>query len=93
MSKAVYASATSGAGYDHRPPKEGDEIAIGEAAVRIVEAPGHTPEGLRGYVFNRQEMDQPVAVFTGDTLFVGSSGRPGLLEGKMTAASLASMAY
>jgi len=30
---------------------------------------------------------------SGDTLFVGSIGRPDLLEGKMTAATLASMSY
>jgi len=89
----IFASATSGAGYDHKPLKEGDEIAVGEAVVRVVETPGHTPDGLCGYVSNRQKMDLPVAVFTGDTLFVGSIGRPDLLEGTMTAASLASMAY
>jgi glyoxylase-like metal-dependent hydrolase (beta-lactamase superfamily II) len=41
-------------------------------------------------VFAEGEM-QPRAVFTGDTLFVGSIGRPDLLEGAMTAATLASM--
>lgn len=89
----IYASATSGAKYQHKPVKEGDEIAVGEAVVRIVETPGHTPDGLCGYVFGKRSADRPTAVFTGDTLFVGSIGRPDLLPEKMTAASLASMAF
>ncbi len=89
----IYASAASGAEYDHQPVKEGDEIACGKAVVRVFETPGHTPDGLCGYVFSEQKPDQPVAIFTGDTLFVGSIGRPDLLPKKMTAASLASMAY
>ncbi|MBU0617163.1 MAG: MBL fold metallo-hydrolase, partial [Planctomycetes bacterium] len=97
MAKAVgcpiYASATSGAQYEHQPVKEGNEIAVGKAVIRFVETPGHTPDGLCGGVFDGQKMDQPVTIFTGDTLFVGSVGRPDLLEGTMTPASLASMAY
>jgi hydroxyacylglutathione hydrolase len=93
VSCPIYTSATSGAHYEHKAMKEGDEIAVGEALVRIVETPGHTPDGLCGYVSSKQKPDQPAAIFTGDTLFVGSIGRPDLLEGKMTAASLASMAY
>jgi len=89
----VYASAASAAQYEHEPVKEGDEIAIGQVVIRVVETPGHTPDGLCGYVFSGQKPDRPVAVFTGDTLFVGSVGRPDLLPKKMTAASLASMAY
>ena len=41
----------------------------------------------------REGETQPRAVFTGDTLFVGSIGRPDLLEGTMTAATLASMSF
>jgi hydroxyacylglutathione hydrolase len=93
VSCPIYTSATSGAHYEHKAMKEGDEIAVGEALVRIVETPGHTPDGLCGYVSSKQKPDRPAAIFTGDTLFVGSIGRPDLLEGKMTAAALASMAY
>ncbi|MGB2984308.1 MAG: rhodanese-like domain-containing protein [Phycisphaerae bacterium] len=89
----IYASANSGAKYKHESVKEGDEIACGKAVIRVFETPGHTPDGLCGYVFSGQRQDQPVAIFTGDTLFVGSIGRPDLLPKKMTAASLASMAY
>ncbi|HUU97440.1 MAG TPA: rhodanese-like domain-containing protein [Phycisphaerae bacterium] len=89
----ICVSATSGAEYEHQAVKEGDQIVVGEAVIRIVETPGHTPDGLCGYVFSKQKSDQPVAIFTGDTLFVGSIGRPDLLPKTMTAASLASMAY
>jgi glyoxylase-like metal-dependent hydrolase (beta-lactamase superfamily II)/rhodanese-related sulfurtransferase len=90
---SIYTNATSGAEYEHESVREGDEIACGEAVIRVFETPGHTPDGLCGYVFSGQKPDQPVAIFTGDTLFVGSIGRPDLLPEKMAAASLASMAY
>ena len=63
----VYASAASGAQYEHEPVKEGDEIACGKAVIRVVETPGHTPDGLCGYVFSGQRPDQPVVIVTGDT--------------------------
>ena len=89
----IYASATSGAEYEHIAVREGDEIAVGEALIRVIETPGHTPDGLCGCVFSRTKPDQPTAVFTGDTLFVGSVGRPDLVPKTMTAAALGSMAY
>ena len=89
----IYVSATSGVQYEHVAVKEGDEIAVGEAVIRVIETPGHTPDGLCGFVFSKPKSDQPAAIFTGDTLFVGSIGRPDLLPKTMTAASLASMAY
>ena len=89
----IYAGAAGGAEYDHVAVKEGDEIAVGEALIRVIETPGHTPDGLCGLVFGSNRPDQPIVIFTGDTLFVGSIGRPDLLPKTMTAASLASAAY
>lgn len=89
----IYASAASGAEYECTALEEGHEITVGEALVRIVETPGHTPDGLCGTVSAGQNPNQPAAVLTGDTLFVGSVGRPDLLPKTMTAAALASMAY
>jgi hydroxyacylglutathione hydrolase len=89
----IYQNASSGAGYDFKPLKEGSTIQVGEALVRSVETPGHTPDGLCGYVFSAQKKDEPELIFTGDTLFVGSVGRPDLMEGTLSAAALASMMY
>ena len=47
--------------------KEGDEIPVGALTVRVLETPGHTPGGL---CFLWED-----ALFSGDTLFKGSTGR------------------
>ena len=49
---------------------EGDEIPVGKLTVRVLETPGHTPGGL---CFICQD-----ALFSGDTLFKGSTGRADL---------------
>jgi hydroxyacylglutathione hydrolase len=89
----IYASASSGAEYTHEPVKENSVIQIGEATIRIVETPGHTPDGLCAYVYSRGKKEVPELIFTGDTLFVGSIGRPDLMGGMVSAASLASMLF
>lgn len=52
---------------------EGDEIAIGETRVKVIDAPGHTPDSLALVV--------PGHVFTGDALFVGGAGRTDFMGG------------
>jgi glyoxylase-like metal-dependent hydrolase (beta-lactamase superfamily II) len=47
--------------------REGDIIEVGNIKLRVIHTPGHSPGGMCLY------MDG--AVFTGDTLFVGSVGR------------------
>jgi rhodanese-related sulfurtransferase/glyoxylase-like metal-dependent hydrolase (beta-lactamase superfamily II) len=89
----IYQSAASGAAYKINPMKEGSTFRIGSAIVKVLETPGHTPDGTCGLVFSGEEDKVGQVLFTGDTLFVGSVGRPDLLEGKMTAASLASMGF
>ncbi|MCR5576808.1 MAG: MBL fold metallo-hydrolase [Oscillospiraceae bacterium] len=49
---------------------EGDEIPVGALTVRVLETPGHTPGGL---CFLCED-----ALFSGDTLFKGSTGRADL---------------
>src|SRR5262252_2892610 len=38
--------AKAGAQFAHRGLREGDEIRLGEVVLRILETPGHTPEGV-----------------------------------------------
>jgi rhodanese-related sulfurtransferase len=78
--------------YKIEPLQEESNFRVGKAIVKAIGTPGHTPDGMCGLVSSEGEA-QPRAVFTGDTLFVGSIGRPDLLEGTMTAATLASMSY
>lgn len=72
--------ARGAAEYDVRALHEGDVIELGDARLSILETPGHTPEGI-SIVATDAGADPavPVAVFTGDTLFVGDVGRPDLL--------------
>jgi len=55
--------------------REGDEFEIGSVRLRVLETPGHTDDSL-SFVYSDPDFgDDPVGVFTGDTLFVGDVGR------------------
>lgn len=75
--------------------KEGDRIEFGDVRLEILETPGHTPEGISILVFDLAKDEQkPLAVLTGDTLFIGDVGRPDLLASiGVTADELADMLY
>src|SRR3954471_12622393 len=42
----IYFGARAGAGFDHVPVEEGDEIRMGRVTLRFLETPGHTPESV-----------------------------------------------
>jgi hydroxyacylglutathione hydrolase len=58
--------------------REGDEIVLGQAVLRALSTPGHTPESMSYVLYDRSAGPQPVGVFTGDALFVGDVGRTDL---------------
>jgi len=89
----IYASAKSGDQFPHKSLKEGSKIEVGDALVKILETPGHTPDGLCGLVAPKKQPDKPNLILTGDVLFIGSVGRPDLMGGTASAASLASQSY
>ncbi len=62
-----------------RKVKDGDVLTIGNVKLKILETPGHTPEGISIVVENA---DEPKRVLTGDTLFIGDVGRPDLAGAK-----------
>ncbi|MBL8827262.1 MAG: MBL fold metallo-hydrolase [Planctomycetaceae bacterium] len=78
-----------------RHVNENDVLDLGDVQIRILETPGHTPEGISLLVFDRtRSADVPQAVLTGDTLFIGDVGRPDLLASiGVTADELADMLY
>jgi len=88
----IYQNAASGAEYKIEPLQDGTTFGVGKAAVKAIATPGHTPDGMCGLVSGEGDA-APRAILTGDTLFVGSVGRPDLLEGTMTAATLAAMSF
>src|SRR6202163_5177998 len=55
----------------HRAVRDGDELTIGRVKLRILETPGHTPEGICVLVSDTEISDRPRNVLTGDTLFIG----------------------
>jgi glyoxylase-like metal-dependent hydrolase (beta-lactamase superfamily II) len=89
----IYFGARAGAAFEHVPVREGDEVRMGDVTLRFLETPGHTPESISVLVIDRSRSEEPWAVLTGDTLFIGDVGRPDLLGAKMTAAELAGMLY
>jgi glyoxylase-like metal-dependent hydrolase (beta-lactamase superfamily II)/rhodanese-related sulfurtransferase len=75
--------------------KDGDVIEFGDVRLEILETPGHTPEGISILVYDlAKSRTEPLAVLTGDTLFIGDVGRPDLLASiGVTADELADMLY
>ncbi|GAC1428988.1 MAG: MBL fold metallo-hydrolase [Acidobacteriaceae bacterium] len=82
------------AGFPHKAVKDGDELTVGAIRLRVLETPGHTPEGICVLVDDPSELDAPMKLLTGDTLFIGDVGRPDLAGSKgFTAADMAGMLY
>src|SRR3989442_3967517 len=64
--------------YDHEPLEDGDEVEIGEVALRVLHTPGHRPEHCAFAVSDRSRSEEPWLVLTGDSLLVGDAARPDL---------------
>ncbi|MDQ4141997.1 MAG: rhodanese-like domain-containing protein [Bacteroidota bacterium] len=81
----IYASKLTGATYEHQGFDDGDSIQVGEVTLHAINTPGHSPDSIS--VLVKDESGQPVALFSGDTLFIGDVGRPDLREnvGSITA--------
>jgi hydroxyacylglutathione hydrolase len=89
----IYFGVKAGVEFEHIPVHEGDEVRMGNVALRFLETPGHTPESISVLVFDLAKSSDPEAVLTGDTLFIGDVGRPDLLGARMGAAELAGLLY
>lgn len=67
--------------YEHQLLKDGDSFTVGKIKFDVLHTPGHTPESLSFLLTDQGGgADQPMGIFTGDFVFVGSIGRPDLLE-------------
>jgi glyoxylase-like metal-dependent hydrolase (beta-lactamase superfamily II)/rhodanese-related sulfurtransferase len=73
----IRVSKLLGADYLHEAFDEGDSFTVGKLTFRALNTPGHSPDSI-SIVLSREGHD--VAVFTGDTLFIGDVGRPDLRE-------------
>jgi hydroxyacylglutathione hydrolase len=88
----IIMSAKAGATFPHRDIHDGEKIEFGKCVLQFLETPGHTPEGICILVTDRERGNDPWAVLTGDTLFIGDVGRPDLSAGH-TPQQLAGMLY
>jgi glyoxylase-like metal-dependent hydrolase (beta-lactamase superfamily II)/rhodanese-related sulfurtransferase len=82
----IYLGAAANAQFEHVAVKDGDTLRIGREGLpqnapvelRFLATPGHTPESVCVLITDLSRSDQPCAVLTGDTLFIGDVGRPDL---------------
>ena len=79
--------------YEIHQAKDGEILKLGKVSFKILHTPGHTMEST-SYLL-RDENGKDVAVFTGDTLFLGDVGRPDLAikQGAITKEDLAGMLF
>jgi len=95
LSRKVHAPIVFGpdahTAYDVYNATDGEIFRIGKVSIKVLHTPGHTPESSCFLLLD--EKQNPYAIFTGDTLFVGDVGRPDLLDGHMSSEQLASMLY
>ena len=88
----IYLAAAADSPIPHVAAHDGDDIRFGRVILRFLETPGHTVESVSVAVTDLDRGDQPWAVLTGDTLFIGDVGRPDLSRDK-TPQQLAAMLY
>lgn len=68
-------SGQAGVKYTDTPLKDGSERMFGDAVIRAIETPGHTPDSLTYVLYEASRPGISLAAFCGDTLFPGSCGR------------------
>lgn len=72
---------------------DGEVLNVGKVSIKVLHTPGHTMESTC-YLL-RDESGKDVALFSGDTLFIGDVGRPDLAQkaANMTQEQLAETLY
>jgi glyoxylase-like metal-dependent hydrolase (beta-lactamase superfamily II)/rhodanese-related sulfurtransferase len=69
---------TAKPGFEAHVATDGEEIKVGAVTFALLHTPGHTMESTC-YLLKNEE-GREVAIFTGDTLFIGDVGRPDLAQ-------------
>ncbi|PSJ16509.1 MBL fold metallo-hydrolase [Nitrosomonas supralitoralis] len=69
--------------------KDGDLLEIEELIIQALHTPGHTPESVSYAVSFKDNPENVWAVFTGDALFIGETGRTDLPDKNKTAENAA----
>ncbi|MEK7486629.1 MAG: rhodanese-like domain-containing protein, partial [Planctomycetota bacterium] len=79
--------------FPYQSVDDGALFEFGDVRAVVKLTPGHTPDGTCLYLHFPKSAPQPQWVLTGDTLFVGSVGRPDLLGDALSASELAARMY
>ena len=75
----IHVSELAGAEYEHEPFGDGWILELGGAvAIEALHTPGHRPEHTSFLLRDPSRDGDPVAVLSGDSLFVGDVARPDL---------------
>lgn len=74
----IHVHALAGAEYEHEPFDDGFGLQLGSLTIRAIHTPGHRPEHTSFALVDRSRGDEPWAVLSGDSLFVGDVARPDL---------------
>jgi glyoxylase-like metal-dependent hydrolase (beta-lactamase superfamily II)/rhodanese-related sulfurtransferase len=83
----IHVHRAAGAEYDHEPFDDGWELRLGSLRIQALHTPGHRPEHTSFLLIDAARGDEePWAVLTGDTLFVGDVARPDLAIDKQDGA-------
>lgn len=78
--------------FDAHIATDGEVLTVGELKIIVLHTPGHTMESTTYLLRDAQGKD--IAIFTGDTLFIGDVGRPDLaVKSDLTQADLARLLY
>jgi len=78
--------------YDIHSAVDGEVLKLGKLTIKVLHTPGHTLESTC-YLLS-DENGKDIAIFTGDTLFIGDVGRPDLaVKSNITMEDLAGMLY
>jgi glyoxylase-like metal-dependent hydrolase (beta-lactamase superfamily II)/rhodanese-related sulfurtransferase len=75
----IYLGARAEVEYAFTALADRDSVELGGVRLVALETPGHSPESISILVYDLDaDPEQPHAVLTGDTLFIGDVGRPDL---------------
>jgi hydroxyacylglutathione hydrolase len=92
---AIHIGVKADTEFSATPMMEGTPLTFGSTRLRFLETPGHTPESVCILVDDLdKDAENPQAVLTGDTMFIGDVGRPDLMAAVgITAEELAGQLY
>lgn len=85
---------TAAPSFDFYAAKDGEILSLGKIKIKVIHTPGHTMESTCYLLLDEQGKE--VALFSGDTLFIGDVGRPDLaqkVKAELTQEILASHLY